>query len=80
MPKIRLLPLFDGEQKTPGFNTSEVIKAKKEGTVFKTLREDVHNGQETWRLIIPNYSETFEWYVYKSEAQVVRKPTIILED
>ncbi len=78
MPKIRLLPLFGADKKTPGFTGVLIDKYKKEGLILDTIREDMNEGQPSWRIKFPG--DSYEWYVYKSETQIVRKPTVILEE
>lgn len=78
MPKIKLLPLSDYDKKTPGFTHECITKAKNEGTVIETIRESVEEGHPCWRIIVPGYG--YEWYVYKSETVLVKKPTILITE
>lgn len=79
MPKIRLLDIPEDKIKTPGFRHESITKAKKEGTVLDTVSEDMQNNVPCYRIRIPG-SGDYIWYVYKYEAQIVRKPTVIVEE
>ena len=80
MPKI-ILKQYPHIQATPGFDSEHITKARDNRTQIMAREGGLDPEREDtpiWRVIIPGDKSEYEYYIYKTDADVVRKTTVII--